>query len=58
MGKQLAEIHKWIDDLAHGKRLQNYTTICICLEDAASLKDRTGMQELKARWGDVTTLFT
>ena len=56
MGKQLAEIHGWIDDLSHGKRLQNYTTICpgtcIGLEDSASLKDKAEMQELKARWGD------
>ena len=56
MGKQLAEIHGWIDDLSHGKRLLNYSTICpgtcIGLEDTASLKDKAGMQDLKARWGD------
>ena len=54
MGKQLAEIHGWIDVLSHGKQLQNYTTICpgtcIGLEDSPSLKDRAEMQELKARW--------
>ena len=28
MGKQLADIHSWLDDLAHGKRLQSYEIIC------------------------------
>ena len=55
MGKQLAEIHGWLDDLAHGKRLQNYEFICpsssIGLADNSTLKDRGEREKLRDRWG-------
>ena len=57
MGKNLGEIHGWLDDLAHGKRLQNYEIICpssysyIGLEKNATLQDKEGIAELKKRWG-------
>ena len=56
MGKSLADIHEWLDDLAHGKRLQHYKVFCpstaIGLDDSASIKDKTGLLELKKRWGE------
>ena len=58
MGKQLAEIHGWLDDLAHGKRLQNYEFICpsfsIGLADNSTLKDRGEREKLRDRWGTET----
>ena len=55
MGKQLAEIHGWLDDLAHGKRLQQYEIFCLStaigLDDSASLKDKSERDKLKNRGG-------
>ena len=55
MGKQLAEIHGWLDDLAHGKRLQQYEIFCPVtakgLDDNTSLKDKAELEKLKNRWG-------
>ena len=31
MGKALVDIHFWIDDLAHGKRIKNYEVVCSSL---------------------------
>ena len=53
MGKQLADIHGWLDDLAHGKRLQRYQIICpstfIGLAKTATLKDKTEREKLRDR---------
>ena len=55
MGKQLADIHGWLDDLAHGKRLQSYEIICpstfIGLAENATLKDKAEREKLRDRWG-------
>ena len=55
MGKQLADIHSWLDDLAHGKRLQSYEIICpstfIGLAENATLKDKAEREKLRDRWG-------
>ena len=55
MGKQLADIHGWLDDLAHGKRLQSYKIVCpstfIGLADNATLKDKAEREKLRDRWG-------
>ena len=55
MGKQLADIHGWLDDLAHGKRILRYEIICpstlIGLAKNATLKDKTEREKLRDRWG-------
>ena len=53
MGKQLADIHGWLDDLAHGKRILRYEIICpstlIGLAENTTLKDKTEREKLRDR---------
>ena len=55
MGKQLADIHGWLDDLARGRRLLNYEIVCpssaIGIEDNATIRDNATLEGLKNRWG-------
>ena len=55
MGKQLADIHGWLDDLARGRRLLNYESVCpssaIGIDDNATIRDKATLEGLKNRWG-------
>ena len=55
MGKQVADIHGWLDDLARGKRLQHYEIVClgtaIGMDNNATMKDQPALEKLKSRWG-------
>ena len=55
MGSQLADIHGWLDDLARGRRLQNYEIICpasaLGVDDNASISDKSTQEGLRSRWG-------
>ena len=55
MGNQLADIHGWLDDLARGRRLQNYEIVCpataLGVDDNASINDKSTQEGLRSRWG-------
>ena len=55
MGKQLADIHGWLDDLARGRRLLNYESVCpssaIGIDDNATIRGKATLEGLKNRWG-------
>ena len=55
MGNQLADIHGWLDDLARGRRLQNYEIVCpasaLGVEDNATINDKSTQVGLRIRWG-------
>ena len=49
MGNSLAQIHSWLDDLAHGKRITEYMVMCI--SSAIGLEDNPSKKELARIWG-------
>ena len=49
MGNSLAQIHSWLDDLAHGKRITEYMVMCV--SSAIGLEDNTSKKELARIWG-------
>ena len=49
MGNSLAEIHTWLDDLAHGKRIANYEVMCP--GTAIGLENNPDKKQLAKMWG-------
>ena len=49
MGNSLAQIHSWLDDLAHGKRITEYMVMCV--SSAIGLEDNPSKKELARIWG-------
>ena len=49
MGNSLAEIHTWLDDLAHGKRIANYEVMCP--SSAIGLENNPDRKQLAKMWG-------
>ena len=49
MGILLAQIHSWLDDLAHGKRITEYEVMCE--SSAIGLEDNPSKKELAKLWG-------
>ena len=49
MGKRLADINEWLDDLAHGKRITNYSVLCP--STATGLGDKMTATDLRDLWG-------
>ena len=49
MGNSLAQIHTWLDDLAHGKRITEYMVMCV--SSAIGLEDNPSKKELARIWG-------
>ena len=45
----LAQIHSWLDDLAHGKRITEYMVMCV--SSAIGLEDNPSKKELAIIWG-------
>ena len=50
MGNSLAEIHSWLDDLAHGKRISNYEVMCP--SSAIGLENNPDRKQLAKLWGN------
>ena len=49
MGNSLAEIHTWLDDLAHGKRIANYEIMYP--SSAIGLENNPDKKQLAKMWG-------
>ena len=56
MGKRLAALHEWVDNLAHGKRIKNYTTICN--SSLIGLDVYESKKELPDWWGSAPVHMT
>ena len=49
MGNSLVEIHSWLDDLAHGKRISNYEVMCP--SSAIGLDNNLDKTQIARMWG-------
>ena len=52
MGRTLADIHTWVDDLAHGKRIKKYEVLCP--SSAIGLDSQVEKKQLAKLWGGGT----